>query len=80
MVYYLTQEERYDEILDVVSKVVAHPHENTTLHDKHRAIVLISFLSGDNDMVEYFYSQMNEEDFKLTKQIRASVAKKEVVN
>ena len=64
---------RYEKIWQLVAKVIAHPHRTITPHDKHRATVLISFLSEDNDLVEYIYSQMNEDDFKQTKQIRTFI-------
>ena len=77
---YKSNTDRYEEIWQLVAEVVAHPHRTTTPHDKHRATVLINFLSGDNDLVEYIYSQMNEEDFKQTKQIRTFIYDKEITN
>jgi hypothetical protein len=62
--------DRYEKIWKRVAKIVAHPHEVITPHDKHRATVLISLLSEDDELVEYIHSQMNEDDFKQTKQIR----------
>ena len=77
---YKSNTDRYEEIWQLVAEVIAHPHRTTTPHDKHRATVLINFLSGDNDLVEYIYSQMNEEDFKQTKQIRTFIYDKEITN
>lgn len=77
---YKSSTDRYEEIWQLVAEVIAHPHRTTTPHDKHRATVLINFLSGDNDLVEYIYSQMNEEDFKQTKQIRTFIYDKEITN
>lgn len=68
-----TQEERYNEILNVVCKVIAYPHTTITTLVKHRALILISFLNNDDDMFEYLYSQLTEEDFKSIKQIRKSI-------
>jgi predicted metal-dependent phosphoesterase TrpH len=79
-VIYKSNTDRYEEIWQLVAEVIAHPHRTTTPHDKHRATVLINFLSGDNDLVEYIYSQMNEEDFKQTKQIRTFIYDKEITN
>ena len=77
---YKSSTDRYEKIWQLVAEVIAHPHRTTTPHDKHRATVLINFLSGDNDLVEYIYSQMNEEDFKQTKQIRTLIYDKEITN
>lgn len=77
---YKSSTDRYEKIWQLVAEVIAHPHRTTTPHDKHRATVLINFLSGDNDLVEYIYSQMNEEDFKQTKQIRTFIYDKEITN
>jgi hypothetical protein len=79
-VIYKSNTDRYEEIWQLVVEVIAHPHRTTTPHDKHRATVLINFLSGDNDLVEYIHSQMNEEDFKQTKQIRTFIYDKEITN
>ena len=77
---YKSSTDRYEKIWQLVAEVIAHPHRTTTPHDKHRATVLINFLSGDNDLVEYIHSQMNEEDFKQTKQIRTFIYDKEITN
>ena len=77
---YKSNTDRYEEIWQLVAEVIAHPHRTTTPHDKHRAIVLINFLSEDNDLVEYIHSQMNEDDFKQTKQIRTFIYDKEITN
>jgi hypothetical protein len=79
-VIYKSITDRYEEIWQIAAKVIAHPHRTITPHDKHRATVLISFLSGDDEMVEYIHSQMNEDDFKQTKQIRAFVHDKEITH
>ena len=67
----------YEEVWQIAAKVIAHPHRTITPHDKQRAAVLISLLSGDNGMVKYIYSQMNEDDFKQTKQIYTFMRDKE---
>ena len=72
--------DHYNKIWQITSEVIAHPHRTITPHDKHRATVLISFLSGDDEMVEYIHSQMNEDDFKQTKQIRTFVHDKEITH
>jgi len=72
--------DRYEKRWQLAAKIIAHPHQVITPHDKHRATVLISFLSGDDEMVEYIHSQMNEDDFKQTKQIRAFVHDKEITH
>jgi hypothetical protein len=72
--------DRYEEIWQLTAEVIAHPHRTITPHDKHRATILISFLSRDDEMVEYIYSQMNEDDFKQTKQIRTFVHDKEITH
>ena len=77
---YKSNTDRYEEIWQLVAEVIAHPHRTTTPHDKHRATVLINFLSGDNDLVEYIHSQMNEDDFKQTKQICTFIYDKEITN
>ncbi len=77
---YKSNTDRYEEIWQLVAEVIAHPHRTTTPHDKHRATVLINFLSGDNDLVEYIHSQMNEDDFKQAKQIRTFIYDKEITN
>jgi hypothetical protein len=65
--------DRYEEILDIATRVVAHPHTALTTHDKHRAITLIKFLSSDYELWRYIASQMTEDDFKAVKQIRESI-------
>ena len=77
---YKSITDRYKEIWQITAQVIAHPHQTITPHDKHRAAVLIRFLSGDDEMVEYIHSQMNEDDFKQTKQIRTFVHDKEITN
>ena len=70
----------YERIWQLTAKIVAHPHEVITPHDKQRATALISLLSGDNGMVKYIHSQMNEDDFKQTKQIYTFIRDKEIAN
>jgi len=72
--------DHYNKIWQITSEVIAHPHRTITPHDKHRATVLISFLSGDDEMVEYIHSQMNEDDFKQTEQICTFVHDKEITH
>jgi hypothetical protein len=79
-IIYKSSTDRYEEIWQITAEVIAHPHRTITPHDKHRATVLISFLSGDDEMVEYIHSQMNENDFKQTKQIRTFVHDKEITH
>jgi hypothetical protein len=66
----MTQELYADRMLRYVCAVIAHPHETITEHDKHRALEIIRYLHPDQDIVEHFYSQMNQEDFKQVKNIR----------
>jgi hypothetical protein len=70
----------YEEIWQITAEVIAHPHRTITPHDKHRATVLISLLSEDDEMFKYIHSQMNEDDFKQTKQIRTFVHDKEITH
>ena len=72
--------DRYEKIWQLAAKIVAHPHQVITPHDKHRATQLINLLSRDDEMVEYIHSQMNEDDFKQTKQIYNSIHGKEITN
>jgi hypothetical protein len=69
---------RYNRILETTSKTVAYPHKTITSNDRYRAIALITFLSNDEEMIEYIYSQLTEDDFKAIKQIRNSIYDKEV--
>ena len=64
--------EKYQSILDRVTRIVAHPHTTLTEHDKHRAILLINILSSDYEFCEYINSQMTQDDFKAVKQIQES--------
>jgi len=70
----------YDKILNRVSKIISHPHTYVTMHDKHRAIVLIGLLSDNDDMVEYLYSQLTQEEHNLIKQIKNFVYDKEITH
>ena len=74
-IYQLTpwEKKRFDEIFLLVQHLIAHPHETITEHDKHRALVLISFVSRHDDLVEYLYSQMTQDDYEKTKKIRQDV-------
>lgn len=72
--------DRYERIWQLAAKIVAHPHQVITPHDKQRATQLINLLSRDDEMVEYIHSQMNEDDFKQTKQIYNSIHGKEITN
>ena len=74
-IYQLTplEKKRFDEIFLLTQHLIAHPHGTITEHDKHRALVLISFISGHEDLVEYLYSQMTQEDHDKTKKIRQDV-------
>lgn len=67
------EKKRFDEIFLFVQHLIAHPHETITEHDKHRALVLISFVSRHDDLVEYLYSQMTQDDYDKTKKIRKDV-------
>jgi hypothetical protein len=66
----MTQENYADRVLRYVCAVIAHPHVTITEHDKHRALEIMRYLFPDADVVEYLYSQMNQEDFKQVKNIR----------
>ena len=66
----MTQENYADRVLRYVCAVIAHPHATITEHDKHRALEIMRYLFPDADVVEYLYSQMNQEDFKQVKNIR----------
>ena len=68
--------QRYDEIFSFVQKIVAHPHTTITAHDKHRAVILISFLNEDDELVEYIYSQLTQCECKLIKQMRKEISGK----
>jgi hypothetical protein len=70
--------DRYERIWQLAAKIVAHPHQVTTPHDKHRATQLINLLSNDDELIEYIHSQMNEDDFKQTRQIYTSIYDKEI--
>jgi len=71
---------RYNKILDCISKIISHPHTTTLLHDKHRAIAAINLLSSDNDMVEYLYLQLTQDEHKLVKQIHDFSYDKKITN
>lgn len=72
--------DHYERIWQLAAKIVAHPHQVITLHDKHRATQLINLLSRDDEMIEYIHFQMNEDDFKQTKQIYNFIHGKEITN
>ena len=71
----MTQENYADRVLRYVCAVIAHPHATITEHDKHRALEIMRYLFPDADVVEYLYSQMNEDDFKQVKNIREHARK-----
>ena len=71
----MTQDNYADRVLRYVCAVIAHPHETITEHDKHRALEIMRYLFPDADVVEYLYSQMNEDDFKQVKNIREHARK-----
>ena len=64
---------RHEKMWQLVAKIVAHPHQVITPHDKHRATVLINLLSSSEGLLQYIHLRMNEDDFKQTKQIRTFV-------
>ena len=64
---------RYESILERATRLAAHRHHAITPYDKHRAIALITLLSSDDELCEYIYSQMTQDDFKSVKQIRESI-------
>jgi len=66
--------DRYEHIFNLVQLVVAHPHKSLTQHDKLRACILISFLNSEDELTEYVYSQLTQEEHKQCKQIRKSIA------
>lgn len=77
--------QRYDEIFSFVQKIVAHPHTTITAHDKYRAVILISLmwsleylkdLNEDDELVEYIYSQLTQDECKLIKQMRKEISGK----
>jgi hypothetical protein len=65
--------DRYEHIFNLVQLIVAHPHKSLTQHDKLRACILISFLNNEDDLTEYAYSQLTEEEHKQCKQTRKSI-------
>lgn len=65
--------QRYQDIFTLVQKIIAHPHTTITEHDMHRAAVIISFISGDDELTEYVYSLLTTNDVEKTKQIRKFV-------
>jgi hypothetical protein len=65
--------DRYKSIFNLVQRIVAHPHTSLTQHDKLRACILISFLNNEDDLTEYVYSQLTQEEHKQSLQIRKSI-------
>jgi hypothetical protein len=65
--------DRYESIFNLVQLIVAHPHKSLTQHDKLRACILISFLNNEDDLTEYMYSQLTQEEHKQSLQIRKSI-------
>jgi hypothetical protein len=65
--------DRYEKRWQLAAKIIAHPHQVITPHDKHRATVFFALFSDEDGLVEYIYSQMNEDDIKQTRLILASI-------
>jgi hypothetical protein len=65
--------DRYEHIFNLVQLIVAHPHKSLTQYDKLRACILISFLNDEDDLTEYVYSQLTQEEHKQALQIRKSI-------
>ena len=68
--------DRYDQIFKIVQQIIAHPHDTLTAHDRCRAATIINLLFEDIDAVEYIYSTLTKEDFKMMEQIRKQVYNK----
>ena len=64
---------RYQSIFTIIQQIIAHPHTTLTEHDMHRAVVIISFLSGDDELNEYVHSLLTPHDVEKIKQIRSFV-------
>ena len=62
-----------DRLFENVQKIVAHPHTTLTAHDRCRAAVLMRYIYDDDDTVEYIYSTLTQEEFKLIQQIQKDV-------
>lgn len=62
--------EKAEKVFKYVSFVISHPHTTLTEHDRHRALELIRYLYPEEEIVEFLYSQMSEEDYKAVKAIR----------
>ena len=56
--------------LQYVMSVIAHPHTAITEHDRHRALEIIRYMHPDEAEIEYLFSQMTPDDFKVIKFIR----------
>jgi hypothetical protein len=67
------KQSRYEHIFKLVQLIIAHPHKSLTQHDKLRACILISFLNDEDDLTEYVYSQLTQEEHKQALQIRKSI-------
>jgi hypothetical protein len=71
----------YERTWQLAAKIVAHPHQVITPHDKHRAIRSLIFYPEVMNLIEYIHSQMDEDDFKQTKQIQLSfITMKQIVD
>ena len=66
----------YDQLFKRIQRIIAHPHDTLTAHDRCRAAMIINLLYDDDDTVEYIYSTLTQEDFKMIKQIRKQVDNK----
>jgi hypothetical protein len=64
---------RYHSIFTIIQQIIAHPHTTLTEHDMHRAVVIISFISGDDELNEYVHSLLTQHDVEKIKQIRSFV-------
>lgn len=62
--------QRYQSIFTIIQQIIAYPHATLTEHDMHRAVVIISFLSGDDELSEYVHSLLTPHDVEKVKQIR----------
>ena len=65
---------RHQSIFNIIQQIIAHPHTTITEHDMHRAVVIISFLSSDDELNEYVHSLLTKYDVEKIKQIRTFVS------
>ena len=66
----------YDQLFERIQRIIAHPHDTLTAHDRCRAAMIINLLFEDTDAVEYIYSTLTEEELKLVAEIRKIVSNK----